>query len=43
MKKENLIDIPLHSAGETVRDKNSFEALTSYVNEVETNIINFNA
>ena len=35
MKKENLSDIQLHSAGATVRHKNPFEELTSYVNEVE--------
>ncbi len=35
MKKENLTDIQLHSAGATVRHKSPFEELTSYVNEVE--------
>ncbi len=35
MKKENLTDIQLHSAGATNRHKNPFEDLISYVNEVE--------
>jgi hypothetical protein len=35
MKKENLSDIQLHSAGATVRHKSPFENLDSYANEVE--------
>ncbi|WP_264792515.1 DUF6000 family protein [Aureispira anguillae] len=35
MKKENLSDIQLHSAGATVRHKSPFEDLDSYVNDVE--------
>lgn len=35
MKKENLTDIQLHLAGATVRHKNPFEELISYVNKVE--------
>ena len=35
MKKENLSNIALHSTGATVRHKNPFEHLTSYVNSVE--------
>jgi hypothetical protein len=33
MKKENLTDIQLHSAGATVRHKSPFENLNSYINE----------
>ncbi len=33
MKKENLSDIQMHSAGATVRHKSPFEELTSYVSE----------
>lgn len=35
MKKENLTNIQLHSAGATVRHISPFETLDSYVNEVE--------
>jgi len=35
MKKENLSDVELHSAGATVRNQSIFEDLKSYVNEVD--------
>ena len=35
MKKENLTNIQLHSAGATVQHKSPFEDLISYVNETE--------
>jgi tetratricopeptide (TPR) repeat protein len=35
MKKENLTNIQLHSAGATVQHKSPFESLDSYVNENE--------
>lgn len=35
MKKENLTDLQLYSAGATVRHISPFENLISYVNEIE--------
>jgi hypothetical protein len=35
MKKENLTNIQLHSAGATVQNKSPFEDLVSYVNETQ--------